>query len=547
MQSRSDVDATSKARDANEVRYVASPDGADTLASLLFKRAEASPDALFVDNVGRRVTYSEALTRAAEVATGLARLGIGQGDAVAVMLGNKLEFLDTWFATALLGAVVVPVNTAAVGEGLAHVLQHSESKIAIVDSELTPAVDRVLPPGALRRVVVGSAPESSGWVNLDEVRVPGAAPPKPTIGPDDVASILYTSGTTGPSKGVVNGHRAYLTAADVYTRDIVRIRPDDVLFTSLPLFHVNAQMLSVTGSLLSGRPLYLAERFSASRFLDQVRAAGATVFNYIGAMLTMIWKQPERSDDADNPLRLAVGGAAPAELWPHFERRFGLTILEIYGLTESATFCLGSPPDAPRVGKLGVPVRWAEVEVRTEDGKRAKPGEPGEIVVRAKRPGIMFHGYYRNPEATAAAVVDGWFHTGDRGVQDEDGYFRFLDRKKDVIRRRGENISSYELERAINQMPGIAESAAVGVPAEVGEEDVLVVAVRADPNVTEHDVVAWCEERVARFMVPRYVRFVDALPKTATQRVQKYILRQEGIAGAWDREAAAAETGPQAG
>jgi crotonobetaine/carnitine-CoA ligase len=316
----------------------------------------------------------------------------------------------------------------------------------------------------------------------------------------------------------------------------VRVRADDVLYTSLPLFHVNAQMLTTMGALVSGRPMVLAPRFTASGFFDDLREHRATVFNYIGAMLTMLAKQPRRDDDAANPARLAIGGAAPAELWSDFERRFGLSILEIYGLTETATFCLGSPPADIRVGKIGTPVGWAEVRVEREDGSEADAGEPGEIVIRSSEPDVLFQGYYKNDDATAAAMRGGWFHSGDRGRQDEDGYFVFIDRLKDCIRRRGENISSYEVERIVNAHPLVAESAAVGVPSELGEEEVMAVVVPSPgSSLDPRQLTDFCAERMAAFMVPRYVQIRDRLPKTATERVRKFALREGGIGDAWDR------------
>jgi crotonobetaine/carnitine-CoA ligase len=317
-------------------------------------------------------------------------------------------------------------------------------------------------------------------------------------------------------------------------------RSDDVFYTTLPLFHVNAQMLSTMGSLVSGLPLALAGRFSASGFIDELRCHGATVFNYVGAMLTMIFKQPERDDDSANPARIAIGGAAPAELWPRFERRFGVSLREIYGLTETGCYCLGSPPDDPRVGKIGRPVSWSEVRISRDDGSEAPVGEPGEIVVRSNRPDVLFKGYYKNRRATEEAMKRGWFHTGDRGRLDADGYFVFLDRLKDMIRRRGENISSYEVERVLNSHDSVAESAAVGVPSELGEEEVMaVVVIKPDHTLSPEELIAHCVERIAPFMVPRYVRFAEALPKTATERVQKYLLRGAPVgADVWDREAA---------
>jgi crotonobetaine/carnitine-CoA ligase len=333
----------------------------------------------------------------------------------------------------------------------------------------------------------------------------------------------------------MNCHNSYPTAGYEFTQRYVRAREDDVLFTSLPLFHVNAQSLTTVGSIVSGRPMVLAPRFSASRYFDDLRAHRATVFNYIGAMLTMLYKQPERPDDADNPVRLTVGGAAPAEIWRTFEERFGLTILEIYGLTETATFCLGSPPDDIRVGKIGKPVSWSEVRVEAEGGAEAPDGEPGEIVIRSKREHTLFLGYYKNPEATEQATAGGWFHSGDRGRRDSDGYFVFIDRLKDSIRRRGENISSYEIEQIVNAHPAVAESAAVGVPSELGEEEVMIVVVSREDGLDPAELVEFCRERMAEFMVPRYVELRGELPKTATQRVQKYQLREQGTVNAWDR------------
>jgi crotonobetaine/carnitine-CoA ligase len=328
---------------------------------------------------------------------------------------------------------------------------------------------------------------------------------------------------------------AYVATGVEYARGYVRMREDDVLWTCLPLFHINAQAISVMPALLSGRPLVLTSRFSASGFLDEMRASGATVFNYIGAMLSILLKQPERDDDAENPIRLTTGSSAPAERWAEFERRFGIHIVEIYGLTETAGVCLASPPDDVRIGKCGVPVSWSEVEIHREDGTVADDDEPGEFVVRAKRPNTMFLGYYRNDEATEKAMRGGWFHTGDRGRRSADGYFTFIDRLKDCIRRRGENISSYEIERIVATHPGVAECAAVGVPSELGEEEVMVVVVPRGESVDAAELVDFCAERMAAFMVPRYVRMVAELPKTPTQKVQKFSLREEGFAGAWDR------------
>lgn len=524
------------------VRYIGEPGAPATVVEILTGRAEDTPDAPFVVFDGRLSTYADALQRAEHCAGALASLGVGRGDKVALLLPNSLEILDLWFGISLLGAVLVPVNNGLRGDGLRYIVEHSEAQVAVVDEALVETFEAAVPPGTgpSRRFVRGQA-TLAGWERYADL-VAGSfpSPPRPDIRPGDLASILYTSGTTGLPKGVMNCHNSYPTAAREFSEHFVRVREDDVFYTSLPLFHVNAQSLTTLGSVVSGRPMVLAPKFSASRFFDDLREHGCTVFNYIGAMLTMLYKQPEREHDADNPARLTVGGAAPAELWRPFEERFGLEILEIYGLTETATFCLGSPPDDIRVGKIGKPVSWSEVRVESENGGEAAPGEPGEIVIRSKRPETLFLGYYRNEEATEKAMEGGWFHSGDRGRRDDDGYFVFIDRVKDSIRRRGENISSYEVERVVNSHPQVAESAAVGVPSDLGEEDVMIAVIpKPGEQIDPAELVEHCSERMADFMVPRYVEVRTELPKTATQRVQKFALREQGVGNAWDRMATA--------
>ncbi len=524
------------------VQYVGDPGVPTSLPAVLRARAERTPDAPFVTFDGERRTYADALLAAERTAAALASLGVNRGDKVAAFLPNCAEILDLWFGSSLLGAVFVPVNTGLKGDGLRYIVEHSEAKFIAADGALLETLDAAVPSGTGPRHRFARGEEApEGYGRLGELLSGNhAAATLPEIRPESLASILYTSGTTGLPKGVMNCHNSYPTAAYEFTQSYVQAREDDVLYTSLPLFHVNAQSLSTVGSIVSGRPVVVAPRFSASGFFEDLRAHDATVFNYIGAMLTMLYKQPERENDTEHRVRLTVGGAAPAEIWEAFEQRFGLSILEIYGLTETATFCLGSPPTDVRVGKLGKPVSWSEVRIERADASEAPDGEPGEIVIRSKRPHTLFLGYYKNEEATEKAMDGGWFHSGDRGRCGPDGYFMFIDRLKDSIRRRGENISSYEIERIVNSHPLVAESAAVGVPSELGEEEVMIVVVPNGDGLEHAELVEFCRERMADFMVPRYVRFNEELPKTATQRVQKFKLRDDGVEDAWDR---AAQTG----
>jgi carnitine-CoA ligase len=517
--------------------YVGDMGEESTLPAILDARAQATPDDRFVTYRGADRTFGEALEGAERGAAALAAVGVGKGDAVAVMLPNSFEFLDVWLGAALLGAVVVPVNNALRGEGLRYIVEHSDARAAVVDAPFLEAYDDALSAGTGPDRCFARGSDGGRWEELGALLAGGHPPAaRADVQPGDLAAVLYTSGTTGLPKGAMTCHNAYVRTGFEYACTYVQLRSDDVLWTCLPLFHINAQAISVMPALLSGRPLVLSPRFSASGFLDEIRAEGATVFNYIGAMLTILLKQPVRPDDAANPLRLTTGSSAPAQQWREFEERFGIQIVEIYGLTETAGVCLASPPADVRPGKCGVPLEWAEVRIARDDMTECDRDEPGEFQVRSKLPNIMFQGYYKNDEATEKAWAGGWFHTGDRGLRSDDGYFTFLDRLKDSIRRRGENISSFEVERVVNSHPAVGESAAVGVPSDLGEEEVMIVVVpRPGEEVDPSELVEFCAARMASFQVPRYVMLRSELPKTPTEKVQKFQLRDEGVARAWDR------------
>jgi carnitine-CoA ligase len=527
---------------ASQLHYVGPADEETTVPEVLRRRAELTPDAPFVTCDGGRRTFAEGLDGATAAAAALAAVGLRKGDTLAVMLPNCLEFLDVWFGAALLGIVLVPINTQLRGDGLRHIVEHSGSSAAIVDAAFVEFFEAAVPAGVGpdRRVARGlraGGIDRAGWFDLGELLAGGHPAASPaSVAPGDLASVLYTSGTTGLPKGVMTCQNAYAVSGSEYARRYVALRGDDVLWTCLPLFHINAQAITTIPSLLSGRPMVLSSKFSASGFLPEMREHGATVFNYMGAMLIILLKQPVRDDDADNPIRLTVGSSAPKDRWREFERRFGITLVEIYGLTESAGVCLGSPPTGGPIGTCGQPLSWSEVRVAREDGSTAAPEEPGEIVIRSKQPNTMFVGYYHDEPATARAWDGGWFHSGDRGRQRADGPFEFIDRMKDSIRRRGENISSYEVERVVNDHPSVLESAAVAVPSELGEDEVMIVVVpRPGNEIDPAELSAFCLDRMAAFQVPRYVRVLGALPKTPTEKVQKFELRAQGITSAWDR------------
>ncbi|RMF94816.1 MAG: ATP-dependent acyl-CoA ligase, partial [Gammaproteobacteria bacterium] len=357
----------------------------------------------------------------------------------------------------------------------------------------------------------------------------------------DMASILYTSGTTGVSKGVEMSHH-YWYAIWAESVKYSRYTEDDVLYTGLPFFHGNAQGITVGPAILADAKAVIVERFSASRLWDDCRRWECTEANYIGGIIPILLKQEPREDDADNPVRLMVGAAAPEDEWNAFQKRFNTKILEVYGMTECYV-CLASPYDEPRAGSCGKPITGWEVRIVDDDDNECEPGRLGEFICRSNRMWVGTTGYYKKPEATLELWQNMWIHTGDLGRMDEDGYFYFVDRKKQAIRRRGENISSFEVESVISSHEAVLESCVVGVPSEVGEEEVkAVVVLKPGMSVTEEELIRWCEPRLAYFAIPRYIAIRDSLPKTPSERVEKFKLKEEGITpDCWDREAAGIE------
>jgi crotonobetaine/carnitine-CoA ligase len=296
---------------------------------------------------------------------------------------------------------------------------------------------------------------------------------------------------------------------------------------------------TILAALLSDAQVVLENRFSATKFWDIIRQYGVTAFGYMGAMINMLWNQPEKKDDANNPVRVGFGSAAPKRIFADFQKRFNLELVEVYGSTELCVVT-NNMEDSVRIGSCGKPYRQVELKIFNENDEELPPNSVGEIAVRPKKPFLFLSGYYKMPEQTLSAIRNLWFHTGDQGYLDEDGYLYFVDRKKDCIRRRGENISSYELEAVLNLHPNVAESAAFPVPSELGEDEVKVaVVLKPGISLSPEALIEFCEDRMPYFAVPRYVEFKGSFPKTVSQRVEKYKLREEGVnENTWDREKA---------
>lgn len=510
----------------------------ETVPALLGDRAENNADGIAVSFEGRPRTYSELESTAAGVHAWLLDAGVQPGDRVALLLRNSLEFFYAWLGIARSGAISVPINTAMVGDALAHAVAHSESVGIVADADLLTAVDAAGEFPDLRwRLAVGDAVPDGAESFAVALGDPGAeAPPPAELEAGSPMSIVYTSGTTGMPKGVVLPHLSF-TNTGAYFAHHMRLGSEDRLHTCLPLFHCNAQQCGFMAALHLSAPFAVNAKFSVSRYWGWIRDTESTVSNLMGAMLTLLDKVEPSPGDAHNPLRLIAAAPIPELLHRPFEERFGVHLVEGYGLTETATMACINPVDDVRPGTIGLPLAHNELRIVDEHDADLPAGKPGQILTRGKIPNTQMLGYFKQPEQTEEAMRGGWFHTGDVGERREDGYYVFLDRIKDTIRRRGENVSSFMIEKTVLDNPAVLECAVIGVPSELSEEDVKVVAVRRPGAELEaQDLVDWCVLRMADFMVPRYVEFVERLPLTETGRVHKFKLKAEGVGAAWDRE-----------
>lgn len=482
------------------------------------------------------ISWEQALANIQRAANGLLDLGVRPGERVALMMGNRPEFLWLHFAAGFIGAVSVPVNTSQRGATLQHILADSDCAAVIFENPLKDAVLAVkdkLPN--LRATVVADGSTSKGidW-ELGRLFEHADTEPEVQIEKDfGAANILYTSGTTGPPKGVV------ATGTDVQAfatmLGSLKVKPGETMYTALPLFHANALLASAIGSILLDAKLALAQRFSASRLWDDCRRYEAVEFNALGGMIPILMKQPPSPDDRKHQVRVVLSAACPASVWRTFEERFAVRIIEFYGMVDAPGLLLN---DVGRAGSMGKPIGTAEFRIVDDNDQPLPPGKVGELVFR--QPQGQLSRYHNLPDATAEAYRGGWFHSGDLAKTDEEGFFYFCGRKKASIRRRGENISAWEIETAINQHPAVLESAAYAVPSELGEDEVEVaVVLRPGAELPPEQLLDFCQGRMAHYALPRFVEFVDDLPKTGTHRIQYEALRKRGVtARAWDREKA---------
>jgi carnitine-CoA ligase len=521
---------------------------ADTcvLRPLLERRAAETPDRIYAwFEAGEPWTYREARRQAARTANALRALGVRRGDKVVSWLPNGPDAIRLWFGLNYLGAVYVPINLAYRGGLLQHVIENSDARLIVAHAQLLPRLAQV-PLGRLTHAVAlaGDPPPTAGLVLPGLVVHDAAAldhadeqppPLDAEIAPWDLQSVIYTSGTTGTSKGVLSSymHLYSMSSAARF------FGAEDRFMVDLPLFHVGGTYPTYS-MMIRGGSIAVVERFETAAFWRRVRASGATTSIILGSMAGFLLGRPPRDDDRDHALR-TVTMVPLSDIAAEFARRFGCEIHTHFNMTEVSMPIL-SEPNPRAIGSAGRPRPGAQARVVDDNDCEVPPGVVGELVVRTDCPWAMNHGYYKEPAATAAAWRNGWFHTGDLFRIDEAGNFYFVDRLKDAIRRRGENISSFEVESEVYAHPAVKEAAAVAVPSEHGEDEVLIAVVARDgAEIDPEELVQFLIPRLPHYMVPRYVWRLPELPKTPTQKVQKHLIRAAAATATpppWDREAA---------
>lgn len=525
----STADTAVPAREACVLRYV------------LEKRAAQAPSRDFIRLPdGTAIGYGTFLGVVRSTAAALAALGVKQGDTVTVWLPNGLEMVRVWFAVNWLGAVYVPINTAYKGNLLAHVIANAGSQVIVASADLAPRLQDV-DRAELKTLVAigGEAPAIGGLTVLGADALEGNADAVPPLAreiePWDVQSIIYTSGTTGRSKGVISSYAHLFSMSG--PRSFYMLDEDDCFLLYGPLFHVGGT-LPVVASLNRGGVVAIGGNFSTDSFWPTVRATRSTLVILLGVMSSFIEKRPPAPDDRDHTLKKAIMIPLP-DSWKSCADRFGMTVWTLFNMTE-INVPIVSEPNPAVAGTCGRLRAGVEARIVDDNDCEVEPGHVGELILRTDAPWALNSGYFKDPEATLRAWRNGWFHTGDGFRRDEEGNWFFVDRMKDAIRRRGENISSFEVEAEILAHPDVRECAVVAVPNETAEDDVLaVVAPVPGRTLVPEQLLEFLQPRMAHFMLPRYVRTLADLPRTPTQKVEKHVLRSTGLTpDTWDREQA---------
>ena len=523
------------------------------LPKVLKEQADKIPDKAFLQfSYDDPLTFAEVNKAANQIANSLRELGVEKGDKVSVYMPNSLEICLAWFGILKNGSVMVPVNTAYVMDFLQYIIESSDSKLIIIAEEYMERLANIQTRIPLVDNVVvwprngGDEIETAGYVTKkcmswsNFVNQGSDSEPEVEVTHLDHARLMYTSGTTGKSKGVVRPCAADYSSAQNYA-SIMDINPDDTVYTCLPLFHSNAMVMGVYPAMIRGAKVVVEEKYSASKFWKWMKDFEVTKFNLVGVMSYFMWNAPVVPEEKEHKVKLVLGSPAPHDIIEPFMERFNILFMEGYGLTEVGQCTFMRPGDPFRVGSCGKESPGYEIKiVNPETDEELPRNTPGELVLRPRIPNICLHYYYKMPEKTVSDFRNLWFHTGDLCRMDEDGYIFFMDRVKDYIRRRGENISSFEVENLISTHPNIEESAAIAVKLdEQGrhseDELMIVIVLKEGKDLNPNELIEFLKPIMPKFMIPRFVRFRDSLPKTPTNRVQKVKLREEGITkDTWD-------------
>ena len=514
-----------------------------TVTSLLDERLDANPGGEYLDVCGTKFSAADVNDAANRIANGLSALGLRAGDRVASLIENSPEAMLAWWGAVRGGYIAVPINTAYKGQYLRHQLADSGTRVAIVAPEFAERVAAVaddLPD--LRHVIVVGSGDWKALLDADDAR------PAAHVAPSDLATFVYTGGTTGPSKGCMLSHNYHASLA----RQIGtcwQTTADDVIWTPLPLFHYNALVTAVLGALVFGGRGAIERRFSVSNFWPEMNRVGATITSTLGTMAYLLAHDVDRAEmpgsgapEANKTLRLIGAAPLPVEIDSRLRERFGVdTFSGAFGLTEASLVSWQPPGVRNKPNAAGViNDEYFDVRIFGDGDDELPRNDDGEIVVRPKRPHVMFEGYWGRPEATVEASRNWWYHTGDIGRIDDDGYLYFVDRKADYLRRRGENISSFEVESVLMGHGALADVAVHAVPSALTEDDLKLTAiVKEGAAVTEEELFRWCIDELPYFALPRYIEFRTELPRSPVGRVLKRTLRDEGVtATTWDAEAA---------
>ena len=521
-----------------------------SIRELIETSASKYGDKIFLNYNNESISFNLLNQHINKTANAFIKEKIGKKDRVAIMLMNRPEYLYVWFGLNKIGASMVPINTEFTAYETEYIIQHSESKIVVTDMAHYDIVTKAVKnSGISMKIILLDSNEClhGAYLFNDFIDQSAAALPEIDIESDDEAAILYTSGTTGRPKGCIVDQYYYFNIGRMYVREY-SVKETDRILTPLPLFHMNAQSLSTIGALLSGARLILIDRFHPSTWWKTIREAETTIFHYLGVIPAMLWSLPESKYDLSPNKIYGVGAGVPKDIHEKFEKRFNVELLEVYGSTESGgggAFLTGRNVGKRKVScsSFGKVLPEVEAIIADENDQELPYEEVGELLIRSsnnndRRKGFM-KGYLKDEEATEEAWRNGWFHTGDFCKRDEEGYFYFVDRKKDIIRRSGENISASEVEAVIRLHPMIIDTAVIPVPDKKRIEEVKAYIIkRKDAEVSPQEIIEWCEERLAYFKIPRYVEFREDFPRTSTQKVKKNILKQETddlTISSWDR------------